>query len=236
MEDTEIADLLEEDDGTTEEEEFEDYGEGEEEQLDDAIEEAEEETEVPLPAPRTPPAFAVQPLLSAEDREYAEAIFTPQQLNFIEGFTQRHVAAAQQSYVAATSAVESTLADASVEYRRMVVPRMNAVISRMPYEQRGTPQAADAALIWIISEEAIETGEPIVQVMARHLQMRGGTAPVKAKTAIAAKPAATRAPSPSNAGRGTVVRSSGSGPSSNTKLVAQTMGITVREAEAMGLG
>lgn len=197
--------------------------------------EPEPEPVAAAPTPRAPSSIQIPTLLSAEEREYGEAIFTPQQLAFMESLNARSFAAGQASMAVASAGVEQVLSGATAEYRQMVSPRLQTVISRMTPQQRADPHAADDALAVIIAEEARETGQPFWQVVERHAQMRGGgTPPRAAKTVIAQKPAAIRAPSPSNSGRGPVVRSA-SGVGKNIKMVADTLGISVREAENMGL-
>lgn len=195
-----------------------------------------EVTVAATPARLVPASIQVAPTMTAEERAYAEEIFTPQQLAFMEGLTARAVSAAQHSFSIANSAVESSLSDASPDYRRMVVPQINAVFARMTPQQRADPYAADDALAVVMTEEARQTGESIITVMTRHLQMRGGTTPAK-RPPVAVRPPATRAPAPSSAGRGSVVRGRVGTPSAskNIQLVANTLGITVAEAEAMGL-
>jgi hypothetical protein len=208
-----------------------------------AIIDDEPEPEEPVTAAAPPPArtpavpFALAPVLSDEDREYGEALgLTPQVISFLEHLTSKQSAMIQQSYAAANSTVEATLQDASPEYRRMVLPLMNNVLSRMLPAQRADPHAADDALLVVMSDEGRQTGESLMQVMARHMQMRGGTTPAN-RPPVAVRPAATRAPAPSSAGRGPVVRGRVGTPtaSKNIQLVANSLGITVAEAEAMGL-
>lgn len=202
------------------------------------LEEPEPVVETPdpvAPTPRAPSTIQIPTLLSAEEREYGEAIFTPQQLAFMESLNARSFAAGQASMAVASAGVEQVLSGATAEYRQMVSPRLNTVISRMTPQQRADPHAADDALAVIMAEEARETGEGFWQVVARHSQMRGGSAAPKPRAVIPPKPAAARAPSPSNSGRAQIARSTASGASRNIKMVADTLGISVREAENMGL-
>lgn len=187
------------------------------------------------PAPKPVP-FASIPSLSQEQREYGEALFTPQQLAFIEGLADIKAAAVHQSYASASASVEAVLGDASAEYRRMMAPRMNAAVANMPPFQRASPEAGRAALLIAMDSEAAETGEPIWNVIARHAEMRGGTTPAK-RPPVAVRPPATRAPAPSSAGRGPVVRGRVGTPtaSKNSQLVASSLGFTPAEIESMGL-
>lgn len=195
-----------------------------------------EEPPTAAPARTPPPSLTIAPILSAEERAYAEEINTPQQLQLIETMVQRGIAAAMQSFTVANSAVDTSLSDASPDYRRMVVPQINAVFARMTPQQRADPHAADDALAVVMSEEARQTNEPLMVVMARHLQMRGDTTPAK-RPAVAVRPPATRAPAPSSAGRGPVVRGRNApSASSNQQLLMKTFpGLTLREIQQMEL-
>lgn len=195
-----------------------------------------EETVVATPARPVPASIQVAPTMTAEERAYAEEIFTPQQLAFMEGLTARAVSAAHQSFSIANSAVETTMSDASPDYRRMVVPQINAVFARMTPQQRADPHAADDALAVVMSEEARQTGESLYTVMQRHVQMRGGTTPAKRPT-VAVRPPAMRSPAPSSAGRGPVVRGRNApSASANQKLLMQTFpGLSLREIQQMEL-
>lgn len=190
---------------------------------------------VVTPTPRTPASLSVPTGYSADEREYLETIFTPQQWQAIEGNAARAFAAGQASMAVASEGVEAILADASPDYRRMVTPKIQTVFSRMTPAQRADPHAADDALLVVMGEEARQTGESIIVVMNRHLVMKGGVAPARNKPVIPPKNPAFRAPSPSNAGRGPVVRSANRNASSDIKLVAAAMGISVDEAQRMGL-
>lgn len=234
MDEEELQDALE--DETTEEEESEEEIEDEETEDEEEAAEEEETSEVPVPARSAPNSISVPTILSAEEREYGEALFTPQQLAFMESLNARSFAAGQASMAVANAGMEQVLSGASAEYRQMVSPRLTTVISRMTPQQRADPHAADDALAVIMAEEARETGEGFWQVVTRHSQMRGGATPPRAaKPVIAPKPAATRAPSPSNSGSRPAARSTASGASSNTKLLSKVFGVSEREAEVMGL-
>jgi hypothetical protein len=242
MADVEIPD---EDETSEEEEDFSadsdlgdlsEYEEAEETEEEDAPGEDEQD---PAPAiERRPPAsLQIPALLSPEEREYGEAIFTPQQLAFMESLNARSFAAGQASMAVASAGVEQVLSGATAEYQQMVSPRLQTVISRMTPQQRADPHAADDALAVIIAEEARETGQPFWEVVQRHAQMRGGgTVAPKPRAVIAPKPPAARAPSPSNSGVRPAARpSASSGASSDAKLISAATGMSLSEVIRLGI-